>query len=253
MTLFISNNLMKLIVPIILFILLLSSCRTATMESRFDDFQTDYLLNREELLPEIPLGEYPPSLALPNKERFEKAIRYFMKSENSLKDITRKNLSEDYQKDYDFLKSDIAKCTAHLSDSAYLWNPAFYNVGGILKQKLVFPKRNICSRIKSIDEDLSKVHEYYEIAKSNLKTPSIKKTLLAIEKNSLGFDFLKNEVMDSLEAHEGCKSLESWSDSLFLVNRDNSLIAIKDYVAFCNSLKFEYGEKKSAVVFRDSL
>ena len=244
---------MKVIVPIILFILIISSCRQETMDTKFHAFQTDYLVNREALLPEIPLGEYPPSLSKPSVERFEKASDFFLKTEKSLKELIRENLNEDHQKDYDFIKSDISMCNAHLADSAYLWNPAFYNVGGILKQKLSYPKRQVCSRIKSIDEDLSKVHDYYETAKSNLKKPSIKKTLLAIEKNSLGFQFLKNELMDSLQVFEGCKSLTDWNDSLFLANRDNSLIAIKDYVAFCNSLKFEYGEKKSDVVFRDSL
>ena len=87
------------------------------------------------------------------------------------------------------------------------------------------------------------------MAKTNLKKPSIKKTLLAIEKNSLGFHFLKNEIMDSLAVAE-CMQFDQEE---FVQEMDASLIAMKDYVAFCNSLKFEYSEKKSEIVFRDTL
>lgn len=240
---------MKVFLSLFLFVLLFSNCRLVNQDAHFDRLVREYSEKRSNIFPEIPVGNTLSAIQNPTSTRFEEAISYFTKINESLKKIEYSELNVENQSNYDKIDNEIKSSLTYLQDSSYSWNPAFYNVGGILKNKLSTPNLDLCERLTAINADLEKIPVYYETAKSNLKDISIQKTLLAINKNSHGFHFLKNEVLDSLKS----SNCEAINDSTFLVKRNKSLIAIKDYVAFCNSLKFEYKEENSLIVFRDSL
>ncbi len=241
---------MKVIVPFFLCIFLIFSCKIQNENTDFGLIHKEYLENRKNLLPELRFEEKNFPVQAPNKNRLQKAADYFQQMSFDLGEFDQDQLNERNKNLLATLKYDVQMCTNFLKDGAYEWDPSFYNVGGILKSKLNNPNTpNLCDRLDYILNDFENIPAYYETAKSNFIKPSIKKTLLAIDKNSLGFHFLKNELMDSLAIAE-CMQFDKEE---FIKEMDRSLIAIKDYVAFCNSLKFEYGELKSDVVFRDSL
>ena len=241
---------MKRFVPFFLLIFFFSACKLNNANDTFQITYDEYLENRIQLLPELRFEEKNFAFQIPTIERFQKASSYFNRMSFDLNDINMDNLNEENKNLMATLKYDVQNCVNLLKDTAFTWDPSFYNVGGILKQKLNNPNvPNLCERMEAVHKDFEAIPSYYETAKSNLTNPSIQKTLLAIEKNSLGFKFLKSELMDSLNS----TTCTPFDKAEFTKKMDNTLIAIKDYVAFCNSLKFEYGEKKSEVVFRDSL
>lgn len=230
--------------------LLLMSCKVDNPELKFANLYVLHTEAKAALLPEFGVAAEINSLEVPTVERFEKTKNQFTKTLTALEEIDVVKLNNILdQAAYEDMQRGINNKLQFLNEETYHWDPSFYNVCGQLKRKLSISKYSTCERLEFIHHDLEKIPAYYEVAKNNIKKPSIKKTLLAIEKNSLGFKFLKHELMDSLNS-TACTQFEK---EKFVKEMDNSLIAIKDYVAFCNSLKFEYGEKNSEIVFRDSL
>ena len=118
----------------------------------------------------------------------------------------------------------------------YRRDPAAYNLGGALKQVLAENKIPLTRRLLAIEAQMKQAPAYYQAAKANLYAPLPARCRLAVEKHSLALEFLSNELSDSLSR----SSLSEAEAYRFKKAAEQARMAVKDYLAFCQSLYFEH-------------
>lgn len=118
-------------------------------------------------------------------------------------------------------------------------DPSVYNIVEPLKNTLANQEMPLQSRLQQIENQLQSAKLYYRNAKTNLTTPDSAKLQPAIQQHLQTLYFLQNELIDSLrKAHPS----EIQRDT-FLARTIEAKIAVKDYIAFCRSLLFEYQDE----------
>lgn len=115
-------------------------------------------------------------------------------------------------------------------------DPAIYNMGGVLKALLAKSSMPLDQRLVKIAAYLPKTRPYYAAAKTNLQTPTPERLALSIDKQLLTLRFMQTELMDSLTN----ATLGEPQRQDIVQQAAAAQIAVKDYLAFCRSLLFEY-------------
>lgn len=118
----------------------------------------------------------------------------------------------------------------------YRHDPSTYNLGGALKQVLAAKQAPLARRLKAIKMQMEQAPRYYGYAKANIHAPIPERCRLAAEKQRLTLDFLSNELQDSLGRLERNEA----EARQFQATVEKARIAVKDYLAFCESLYFEH-------------
>ena len=89
-----------------------------------------------------------------------------------------------------------------------------------------------------IQDHLKESDKYYEAAKVLVDNPLPNKTLLAVQKHLFGLNFLQKELADSLYQARFVPELgQSFRNDL-----ERTRLAVKDYIAYCESLYFELND-----------
>ncbi len=118
----------------------------------------------------------------------------------------------------------------------YRHDPSAYNLGGALKQVLAAEQIPLSRRLKAIKTQMEQAPRYYECAKANIFAPIPERCRLAAQKQRLTLDFLNNELQDSLGRLEpGGEEARQFQSAV-----EEARLAVKDYLAFCESLYFEH-------------
>ncbi|NET30896.1 MAG: hypothetical protein F6K19_02685 [Cyanothece sp. SIO1E1] len=117
-------------------------------------------------------------------------------------------------------------------------DPSLYNLPGYCKKLLVSEDVSLPEKLGFIQDHLKESDKYYEAAKVLVDNPLPNKTLLAVQKHLFGLNFLQKELADSLYQARFVPELrQSFRNDL-----ERTRLAVKDYIAYCESLYFELND-----------
>ncbi len=136
------------------------------------------------------------------------------------------------------LKSYLYALQEYFSD--FQTDPGIYNIGGKIQQLLISESLTKSQKAAYIQKNLDIASRYYLNARACLTQPEPEQIRLAIQKQRLGLQLIERPLKDSLQ---------NWrlSPAQFReIDRDQyvATLAIKDFIAFCNSLLFEAKEQQ---------
>ena len=117
----------------------------------------------------------------------------------------------------------------------YEWNPSIYNIELLFRAILDRKDIDLENRLLLIYKKAKSIPAYYEAAKNNLKNPPADFIEEAILDQADAFDFFDQTLLKYLAEAK----LTEEEKNNFIKRNNKAKIAIKDYIAFCNSLKFE--------------
>lgn len=114
----------------------------------------------------------------------------------------------------------------------YRANPSLYNIGGILKEELVRATASPpAARLQRLEAIMDQADGYYAAARQNLLVADVSLYRLAAQKQYLGLEFLRKELVDSLAAF----SLSPVEKETFRKKTRQTALAVKDFMGFCES------------------
>lgn len=217
-------------------ILLLSACETTP--SAFDRWLAKYELDAPlayfEQSPDSFFVVSPTEL----KQEMERLDRTYTQLE-SLKDSILPSSHWTKRRAY----------LAHMDSIRLKWSatrndPSLYNLPGYCKKMLMDDEISLPERLGFIKERLADSRTYYDSAKTLVRDPLPGKSLLAAQKHLLGLDFLRKELTDSLDKAEFVSAL----DREFRSELTDTRLVVKDYLAFCESLYFEWHNEREEAI-----
>lgn len=217
-------------------ILLLSACETPP--SAFDRWLAKYELDAPlayfEQSPDSFYVVSPTEL----KQEMERLDRTYTQLE-SLKDSILPSSHWVKRREYlahiDSLKEKWSTCRT---------DPSLYNLPGYCKKLLMDDEISLPERLGFIKERLADSRRYYDSAKTLVRDPRPSKSLLAAQKHLLGLDFLQRELRDSIRKANFVSELEREFRSELIDTR----LVVKDYLAFCESLYFEWHNEREEAI-----
>jgi uncharacterized protein (DUF885 family) len=208
-------------------------------DARFEKFKGDFVNQLWKLNPTSALyagfHNYDSILIIPDANYREYCDKQYDSILYDLGDIEIGLLSPQNKTDYwmiqDYLKAGIWYDTAFKS---FEWNPANYNVAGEFAEILNGRYAPLNERLTMFDKRLKNVVAYYEVAKKELKNPTIEHTDLAIlqHEGSVEEVFGKN-LQDSVKA----STLDETTKAHLLAYADTAKKAMLDYAGYLKTMR----------------
>lgn len=122
--------------------------------------------------------------------------------------------------------------------SACRQDPSLYNLPGYCKRILSEEGTSLPEKLGFIQEHLTESEAYYAAAKQLIADPLPNKTLLAIQKQLFGLEFMAEELPDSIARADFVPELAQ----RFKTDLQRTRLVVKDYLAYCESMYFELNE-----------
>lgn len=204
--------------------LLLFSCN----EWRFETFAKQFWKAHKVVFAKSAAPGIPDTSQLKQRETF-----LFEQTEASYA-FENSTLKPSHQNEWNKISQELAFRKKEVEQLRH--DPSLYNIGSRAKAILANTKLPLDQRFTQIDMQLAKAKVYYDIAKKNLRQPDIEKTELAIRKQMLTLQFLQTEWADSLNR----TIFTEPQHQKIVQNCTQAQVAVKDYIAFCRSIIFEY-------------
>ena len=192
----------------------------------------------EQAWEQAPKGGYPAVAdeAIPSAEEVRKALEQYRLLAKSFQQINAAGLEKSNQQRWNRYAGELK---AALQSREYLAeDPAAFDIGGTLGSLLQRDSGALELRMERLEKCLENAPIYYETAKQLLERPDPERTLQAIEKQLQTLRLLR----DSLPALLATAGLDEASEQSFLEKTYWAKLAIKDYLAFCESLHFEHSD-----------
>ncbi|MFN7117281.1 MAG: hypothetical protein ACK4TA_10815 [Saprospiraceae bacterium] len=167
-----------------------------------------------------------PKLLQAKRQFYEYYIMNFRPNYNQLN-----RLNEQHRKEWLQLKKQMEDQLEEIQQLQK--DPSLYNLGGAIKKTLV---SNENQKWQIIERQLAEAPRYYKAAIDILAPSDAEKTRLAIEKQLLTLKLLQTELMDSLAR----APLHEPQQQKIVQHNAQAQIAVKNYIAFCRSILFEY-------------
>ena len=220
------------------FILLIifSSCWKADPEIELARFLTALEEHEEQYMPESRQLVIFDSLYQKNRLQFAK------KGSQKLAQLDTLKLSPSSLVSYKKAVSTVAQSIEDLEQNQiYQKDPSQYDVGPNI-QASALPSEQILQDSHTVFEyNLRAVPPFYQTAKAQLDTATIEKIKAAIQVNRTTYLYLSQQLIPQIEKIK----LDGERKDYFLASLDEARIAVKDYIAFCKSLEFEYFDQKN--------
>ncbi len=224
--------------------LILFSCNQISEETRFQSLTERYTEARYLQFPDwassVNHHEYDHILVIPSETKLADDLLFCQQYLDSLSAIKKDQLSLesqesllDHQEQLQAIIQQISKKNNFNSDAT------FYNVQGPFRYLLQSQHAPLKKRLFTINKKMQSIPSYYRTAKRNLTRPKQETIDQAIEEHLNTFAFFQQTMRDSLFSAK----LDQTDRKKFLRNLNKSQDAIKDYVAFCNSIQFEFANQ----------
>ncbi len=126
------------------------------------------------------------------------------------------------------------------------WMPSQYNVAGTIAVLLNTEFAPLDERLRLVMQRLERVPDYYRAARSNLDTPMLEHTELAIAQNQGGLSTLGDDLRDKVSA----SGLDDAEKQLFEARLEAARVAIDGWIAHLEVLQGELEASGSARPFR---
>lgn len=233
----------KLILPL-LFLAVLASCNKSTKSSetgddnkKFEQYKDGFLTSLWELNPDWAANQgyhkLDSVLIVPNSEAFKKQIDFANANLDSLKNYNIENLSDNNKTDFYMIKNQIEGTIFSINEmKSYEWNPAEYNVCGVFAEILNGNYDSLDNRLRNFDLKMRNIPTFYEAAKTNIKSPTLEHTQLAIDQNLGGLSVFETDLVTAL-----AKSKLSEEEKKSILDKSKLAVAsIKSYADWLKKL-----------------
>lgn len=192
----------------------------------------------EQAWEQAPKGVYPEAAdeAIPSAEEVGKELEQYRLLAESFQEINPDGLEISNQQRWNRYAAELKaalESREHLAE-----DPAAFDIGGTLSFLLKSDAGALDGRLTRVEKCLTQAPAYYETAKTLLRRPDPERTLLAIEKQLQTLRLLR----DSLPALLAIAGLEEPSKERISKKAYFAKLAVKDYLAFCESLHFEHSD-----------
>lgn len=185
----------------------------------------------------IPLSEQKNSKAYIHLPNFADSINHHSFLENALTTYS----NPEYQKENKWICDSMTRVIkTQLISNIYAQehissNPQIYNIHTAFLAILNDDEFSPTMRLKFIDLKLSKIESFFEIAKKNLLHPNLYHINEAIEKLPNTYFFFAETLPISLEESDLTPRIRN----RLQLKINKAKWCVKDYLAFCNSIKHE--------------
>lgn len=184
---------------------------------------------------QAPKVVYPAAAdeVIPSAEEVHKELEQYRLLAESFQQINPAVLEKSNQQRWNRYAAElkaVLESREHLAE-----DPAAFDIGGTLESLLQMDSE---VRLQRLETCLANAPAYYETAKALLRQPDPERTLLAIEKQLQILRLLR----DSLPALLATAGLEEAAQKRISEKAYFAKLAVKDYLAFCESLHFEHSD-----------
>jgi len=192
----------------------------------------------EQAWKEAPKGVYPAAAdeAIPSAEEVGKELEQYQLLSESFQQINPADLEKINQQRWNRYAAELKaalESREHLAE-----DPAAFDIGGTLGALFQNDSGALDGRLPRLEKCLTQAPAYYETAKTLLRRPDPERTLLAIEKQLQTLRLLRDSLPALLETAE----LEEAARKRIFQKAYFAKLAVKDYLAFCESLHFEHSD-----------
>jgi len=126
-------------------------------------------------------------------------------------------------------------------DQIYQTDPSQYDIWPNLLSSFLQLERSVLDSLSFFEYNLRAVAPFYQTAKAQLRSATPEKIADAIQRNRQTYLYLSQQLPEKLKKIP----LEQERKAHFLNSIDEARLAVKDYIAFCKSLEFEYYDQKN--------
>jgi uncharacterized protein (DUF885 family) len=223
----------------------------SSKDSEFESFKSKFIEALWKANPEwanaVGYHKYDSILVVPDNDSRNDQLAFSKKYLKKLHDFTLKDLSASNQIDYHLIENHLLSTQWSINEfRSWEWNPAAYNVGEGFARLLSENYAPLNTRLKSFDNKLNNVAEYYKAAKKNISHPTIVHTGLAIQQNKGSIEIFEKDLVDSL-----LKSTLSPAEKEEIVTKSKIAVeAIQKYVRWLEMVVKPSLNEKTARSFR---
>ncbi len=187
---------------------------------------------------QAPKGLYPAAAdeVIPSAEEVRRELEQYRTLAESFNEIRLSALEKSNQERWNHYAAELKAALANRDH--LIEDPAVFDIGGTLGALLQPDSGALDEHLPRIEKCLAHAPAYYETAKALLRRPDPERTLLAIEKQLQILRLLR----DSLPALLATSRLDEASKRSFSEKAYFAKLAVKDYLAFCESLHFEHSD-----------
>lgn len=225
--------------------LFLVSCSGQTPS--FPDFLERYETARWQQFPDwassVGKSDFHSILVIPNEIKQQQDLAFCKKYLDSLAHFDFEKLPPTAQEQHVELQEQLNGYLQQLTkDKSYSNDPSLYNVLGAFQHVLNDTTLPLDQRLRMLFHKMKSIPAYYEAAMQNLKSPVQIKAQKAMKEHQATFLFFEQSLRDSLKQ----STLSREEKKYFNRQSNRSKDLIKIYIAFCNSIHFEFEAQKAA-------
>ncbi|MEL6864578.1 MAG: hypothetical protein AAFP19_09170 [Bacteroidota bacterium] len=235
---------MKLTITFLFWSLSLSchlSSQDADFQGLLQNYRKDYLIQYPILGSQFGQGEVDHLLPIADaayRERERMMYEHYMEE---IKQVAPSRLNSTLQGEYHRLWRELEQGWKRAQSNETYWqDPTLYDAGLAIKYILEREDLSIRQRMANIYKRLQQIPPYYEAAKKNIQKAKIRQLNLALRLNRAGFSYLRKDLRTQAQK----SVLSSQEQQRFMEKLRLAELAIKDYIAFCNSLIFDHYDRE---------
>jgi Bacterial protein of unknown function (DUF885). len=224
-----------------LIVLLFLSCQKSG--PHFDDFFQRYEKAKWQQFPDwassVGQSDYHSILIIPNEEKRTNDLVFCRSYLDSINFFDPEKLPASQATKWLDLKEQLTGNIHQLeTDQSWKQDPSFYNVLGPVQHVLDAPQITLEKRLELLYKKMKAIPQYYQAAQDNLENPNKRLVDKAIMEHEKTFAFFQHTLSDSLKQSQ----LSASAKSRIRQRINQSKISIKNYIALCNSMRFEFDQ-----------
>lgn len=172
----------------------------------------------------VGFHNYDSVLVIPNDATRQSDLAFAKRMLDSLSTFNFDSLSPMHKTEYLLIKNSLEGTDFYTNEfKSHEWDASGYNFGGTLFEITQNKNATKAQIIANLNSYLSKVPAYYDAAKSNLKTPTLEHTSLAIDQLAGTVDMLQHGEIAKLYHSEK-------ADTTVLIIASNSINGFIDHL-----------------------
>jgi uncharacterized protein (DUF885 family) len=189
------------------------SCRTGEkqatqneqMNKEFENFSSYFIEELWRLNPDWAIYEgfykYDTVLQLPDEDNRSSRRKAYLTLKDSLNKYNPDELPPLNAIDYYLIRDHIESSLWYIEKyRSYEWNPAVYSIGGSFDNIIRSNYKPLNEKLRAIYQRMKFIPEYYQVARENLKNPTIPHTDLGITQVRGSAYVFDNTLTDSLNS-----------------------------------------------------
>lgn len=205
-----------------------------SVKKDFNIVVTEFVNDYSKLFPdETPLSKNNPqlhNLHIPDVFMMDSVETFYLKYSVAMDEYNASNMTESDIQSVSKIKNILKKINAYLID--YHYNPLYFNVHFGFKRIMNSSFDTPEHRLQILFEKLEKVPLFYEAAKTQLQSATFQQTNQTIEDHLETYLFFDKTLPDFIKD-------QYHITPQYQARLDAAKLAIKDYVAFVESLKLK--------------